>query len=259
MENDISPKYIIQLIQKIEDSLWQEFKSYKNVQFYIQRWQEEISYNDYNFYIRDSNGKLDLPSTLHGIDSNTLLKMAIDLGIETPDFIPCVPVFKNTLKESYQSAFDSFSKALKNIEEHPDIAIGLANSTLESILKEILKDERTQSIYDKKKTLYKLTVDVLKEFQLFPNNGIPEEITKIGSSILSMNQHIEKLRSEKTDLHGKDGDDYKIEDPMYAYFVVNGVSSIGLFLNAFYKSKFPPLSAINIEDNFDDEEDDLPF
>lgn len=257
MENNISPKYILQLIKKIETSLWNEFESYKNVKFYIERWQEEINYNDYNFYVRDNNGKLDLTSTLHGIDSSTLLKIAIDLGIETPDFIPCIPLFKNTLKSDYQSAFQSFSKAMKNVEEHPDLAIGLANSTLESILKEILKDTRTKTTYDKKKTLYKLTIDVLKEFQLFPGGEIPEEITKIGSSILTMNQFIEKLRSEKTDMHGKDTDDYKIDEPMYAYFVINSISSIGLFLSSYYKSKFPPLA--ELKEDLDFEQEDLPF
>ena len=58
--------------------------------------------------------------------------MAIDLGVETPDFIPSIPVLKNELKSDFETASQTFEKAYKNVEEDPSLAIGLANSALES-------------------------------------------------------------------------------------------------------------------------------
>ena len=92
---------------------------------------------------------------------------------------------------------------------------------------------------------------ILREFNL-TNTEHPKEIKTIGNSLLTINQAIEKLRSEKTDFHGKTSDDYLIEDPIYTYFIINSVATVGLFLNTFYKTKFPK-SVTKCED------DDLPF
>ena len=252
MNDKISPKYQMKLVENIGKAIWAEFDSNYASRFYIEKWYETDGMNWANFPIRtDGGGNIELIETLHGIDGETLLKIAIDLGVETPDFIPSIPQFKNELKENYNSAFDSFQKAIKNIEEHPDIAIVLANSTLESLLKEIIKDPRVPVHFDKTMTLKQLTDAVLKEFKLFPDKELPSEIRNIGSSFLSINQNIEKLRSEKTTSHGKTTDDYVINDTMYAYFVVNSVTTVGLFLNSFYKSKYSTIQQLN--------GDDLPF
>ena len=66
-----------------------------------------------------------------------------------------------------------------------------------------------------------------------------DEIKRIGSSLLNISKQIEKLRSDKTDLHGKRSIDYKIEDPIYTYFVVNCVTTVGLFFNTYFKLRFP--------------------
>lgn len=259
MNEKISPKYLMDLVSKIEKKIWLQYTSYKNALYYIEKWYEfhdDQNYSWENFRIvKKDTGDIDLLSTLHGIDGETILKIAIDLGIETPGFIPCTPQFKNTLKETYSSAFDSFEKAIKQIDEHPDVAIGLANSTLESIIKEIMHDVRIVINSSDKMTLYELTNCILKEFKLFPNKELPEEIMKIGSSLIQINQNIEKLRSNKTDLHGKTSIDYKITDSMYAYFVVNSVTTVGLFLDSYYKSKYPKEEIIEE----DDQVDNLPF
>jgi hypothetical protein len=258
MDDKISPKYLMKLIDQIENAIWTEYTSYKKVKLYIEKWQIGDGWNDWNFHIwtKDNEDIIDLPKTLHSIDGSTLLKMAIDLGVDTLDFIPCIPTFKNELKENYKNSFDAFEKALKQIEEHPDIAIGLANSSLESIIKEILKDDRINT-KSNNKTLYDLTKDILKEFEMFPNNTIPEEIKHIGSSFLKINQSIEKLRSEKTNLHGKTNEDYIVDNPLYAYFIVNSVTTVGMFLSSFYKLKFPQTQIINVQ--IDSDEYDLPF
>ena len=180
---------------------------------------------------------LDLNRTLHSMPGDIILRIAIDLGVDTPDFIPSIPTFKNELKSDFKTAYDTFIKAFKQIETDPSLAVGLANSALESIIKEILKDERISSKINGNETLYKLTTIILKEFNL-TNNNHPMEIKTIGSSLIAISQSIEKLRSEKTNFHGKTGEDYLLTEPIYTYLVVNAVSTVGLFLNSYFKTTF---------------------
>lgn len=259
MNDIISPKYQMKLVREVCDTIWQEFSSYKEVKLYIEKWQftepiQNHSWEKFKLATKDT-GDIDLLATLHNIDGETLLKIAIDLGIDTPDFIPCIPTFRNELKTSYEAAFSTFERAFKQIEEHPDLAIGLANSALESIIKEILKDDRINSKIKATETLYGLTTEILKIFQLYPTSEMPVEIKTIGSAFLSINQSVEKLRSEKTTVHGKTTGDYIINSPIYAYFVVNSISTVGLFINSFYKTKFPTEEIKTIETDVDD----LPF
>jgi len=259
MDDLVSPKYQMQLVNSVEKAIWDEYKTYKQVRLYISKWHKD-NYepggfnNNYweNFSIVEKPSKeIDLTATLHNMTGTDLLKVAIDLGVDTPDFIPSIPTFKNELKSDYKTAYDTFTKAYKQIDTDPSIALGLANSALESIIKEILKDERISSKVTGGETLYKLTSIILKEFNLIDDNH-PKEIKTIGSSLLSINQTIEKLRSEKTNFHGKTIDDYLINDPIYTHFVINSVTTIGLFLNSYYKTKLPkPKSVL---DN-----DDIPF
>jgi len=255
---EISPKYQMELVSKINLKIWEVYESYNNVGFYITKWHQVDEQNEWeNFFIYRKMNKeaIDLEKTLHHIEGEILLKMAIDLGIETPGFIPSFPTFKNELKSDYNSAFQSFEKAIKNIEEDPDLAVGLANSTLESIVKHILEDESLKTNAKGNDTLYKLTSNILKEFSMFPNgknSEMPEEINNIGSSLLNISQNIEGLRSKKTNLHGKAKDDYVLSDSLYAYFIVNSVITVGMFLKSFYETKYE----VNI---VEEEPDDLPF
>ena len=113
----------------------------------------------------------------------------------------------------------------------------MANSTLEGILKEILKDDIFKKNISEfsNKTLYELTNQILKELSLFPIGNMPNEIKGIGSSMLSMNKNIEQLRSNKSRFHGKLSEEIFIDNPIYAYFIVNSITTIGLFLISFYK------------------------
>jgi len=259
MENleAISPKYLMSLVKQIHEAIWREYITYRDVLFYIEKWHVWDDWNNgyENFSIKiKATGDIDLLATLHGIASNTLLKIAVDLGVETPDFIPSVATFRNEIKSEYQTATATFDKAFKQIETHPDVAIGLANSALESIVKEILKDDRISISSKETDTLYDLTNCILKEFKIYPQSDLPTEIRTIGSSLLSINKAIEGLRSTGTSFHGKTDEDYLIKDSIYTYFIVNSVSTIGLFLNTYYKTKLPkPLPTKIIE------EDDLPF
>ena len=64
---------------------------------------------------------------------------------------------------------------------------------------------------------------------------------------------IDDLRSDKTIFHGKTDSNYLVSEPFYAYFIVNSVSAVGLFLLNFYKQKYPPKTIVINAD------DDLPF
>lgn len=240
----ISPKYKVLLIRDIIDTLWKELQTWDNVWLYIKGWHREYTdrWPAENFNIKYSSAgkpRINLVETLNGIDEETLLKIAIDLGVETPDFIPSIPTFRNEIKAEYATASTTFDKAYKHIESEPETAIGLANSALESIIKEILKDGRITTEWKETDTLYSLIRSLLKEFKMQSNSNMPEEIKTIGSSLAAIAQGIEKLRSDKTLFHGKTDDDYVISDPMYVYFVVNSVCTVGMFLRSFYKKHYP--------------------
>lgn len=257
MNTFLSPKYQMALIQKIKVAIEFEYPTKQESEFYIKKWHEtDGDWNGgwENFgIVYENRSSFSLYQTLQNIDGELLLKIAVDLGIETPDFIPTVATFRNEIKSDYKTASSTFDKAFKQLESHPDIAISLVNSALESILKEIFKDERIQTKPSAGKTLYDLASELLKEFQLFPNSEIPLEIKTIGSSLLAMSKSIEKLRSENTSAHGRTTDDYVVTDPLYAYFIVNAASTIGLFLISYYKMKLPKKVVSQPI------EDDLPF
>ena len=247
------------IVQNINDRLFELYKSYEDVANYLDKW--HIVYdcygdneNFYFFYKDEERKKLDVKKTLHHIDGETLLKIAIDLGVETPDYIPSIPVFKNELKSSYETASQTFEKAFKNVEEDPSLAVGLANSALESIIKEILKDDRIDVEWNEKDTLSNLIKNICKAFKLTTDSEMPNEIKTISSSLLNACKAIDDLRSDKTIFHGKMDSNYVLTEPLYAYFIVNAVSTVGLFLLNFYKLRFPQIVKPVIEDI-----DDLPF
>lgn len=257
--NGISPRYQMSIVQNINDRLFELYKSYEDVANYLDKW--HIVYDCYGdnenfyFYFKDEERKkLDVKKTLHHIDGETLLKIAIDLGVETPDYIPSIPVFKNELKSSYETASQTFEKAFKNVEEDPSLAVGLANSALESIIKEILKDDRIDVEWNEKDTLANLIKSICKAFKLTTDSEMPNEIKTISSSLLNACKAIDDLRSDKTIFHGKMDSNYVLTEPLYAYFIVNAVSTVGLFLLNFYKLRFPQIVKPVIEDI-----DDLPF
>ena len=256
---EISLRYQMSIVQNINDRLFELYRSYEDVANYLDKW--HIVYdcygdneNFYFFYKDEERKKLDVKKTLHHIDGETLLKIAIDLGVETPDYIPSIPVFKNELKSSYETASQTFEKAFKNVEEGPSLAVGLANSALESIIKEILKDDRIDVEWNEKDTLSNLIKSICKAFKLTTDSEMPNEIKTISSSLLNACKAIDDLRSDKTIFHGKMDSNYVVTEPLYAYFIVNAVSTVGLFLLNFYKLRFPQIVKPVLEDI-----GDLPF
>lgn len=267
---DISAVYRMELIEKLDKTIWSKYSSYKKVEQYVKL--NQTLYDDFgnaNFDIVYVNNNIQLLDTLGNIaqsDSELLIKMAIDLGIETPDFIPSIPTFRNKLKDDYKNASTSFEKAFQNIEKNPADAVGNANSVLESIIKEILSDIRfTHISVVSNATSKKLVQEILKVFQLNPDSHeLPSQMKSISSSFITVAKAIEDLRSDNTLFHGQDSEKYLISEPLYAYFVVNACATVGLFLIDLYEKKFPKeqtlSDGIEFSDFFNDiSDDELPF
>ena len=229
------------LIKRIKTELIRQYSN-SDIRIYLSKWIEYYGAFNQNFGIcLKDNGELDLDATINNIDGETLLKIAIDLEIETPDFLPSIPIFKNEVKSSYKTAGKTFELACKKVNDEPGIAVSLANAALESIIKEILKDKRLfDDLYNDNDTLYKLTEKCLKKLKVHPSQHIPDEIKRIGSGLLKCCQAIEDIRSDETLVtHGKTDTDIVIEDPILAFFIINAVSTIGLFLLELYKKEYP--------------------
>jgi len=251
----ISPLYQINLQKTLKEVLFQELGGYKEVERYLRRWYESYNLNDSNFYFFYNGVNVDVLETLNTMDGELLLQIAVDLGVDTPDFIPSIATFKNEIKSSYATAYQTFEKALKEVYEHPDLSIGLVNSALESILKELGKDERLKESSNMAKgTLYDLAQNLLKSFDLFPSKDIPAEIRNIGSGLITILKNIEDLRSTKTKLHGLGDKDYMVTDTILAQFIVNASTTVGMFLLTYYKNRFPPA-----QDTTDTFFEKLPF
>lgn len=265
-----SPKYILELSQKLLVAIQDNFGQTGYVEDYLKRWQGPVDPRGFNdnlpFHIEykaDGSNRPDLKATFTNMDAEMILQIAVDLGLETPDFIPSVATFRNEIKSSYKTASATFEKATRQLEQDPSVAIALANSALESIIKEILKNPTIQvklaelpdavSKSIDTSTLYELTKKILKDFELFPGNSMPKEFNTLGSSMLAMNQAIETIRSTKTTAHGKVDGDYVVDDSLYAYFVVNSVATVGLFLKSYYEKKF------KVSHNRFSFDDDMPF
>ena len=236
------------MVQNIYKMLFELFGDRANVTQYIEKWHYDGDGNA-NFCACYEDRWMDVSETLHNIDGETLLKMAIDLGLETPDFIPCVPTFRNELKSCFETASQIFEKAFRNVDEDPSMAIGLANSALESIIKGILN---RMNLNAEKDTLSQLAKVVFKQFESDYRDTFPTEIKVIASSLINICNRIEDLRSAKTEFHGKTDCDFMVKDPLIAYFVVNSASTVGLLLLSFYKSKYPIKTDVVSQD-------DLPF
>ncbi len=236
----------MELVKKIENELWNKFQSYQYVKHYMIKWQKTTCSNDwnepdecnFNIHYKINTLEINLTETLHNIKDNELLfKIAIDLGIEIPNVIYGVPLIEKILYDRYEDAHIVFKDSLKKVYEEPDVAILMANSALEAIIKKICQDERIKSC-SKNHTTYNLIQHLLKEFEYFPNSKLDDRIRNIGSSLLTICQAIEGIRSENTTVHGHLKENYIVDDPLYAQFIVNTIATIGLFLINYYEKKY---------------------
>lgn len=257
MMDRILPSYKMRLAKEVKQALENNYIG-RELTYYIENWHEV--YDDYgnsNFGISysDQNREfVDLDDTLHRMDGETLLKIAIDLGVKTPDFIPSIPVFKNEIKSSYTFASKTFEKAFKDVDSSPDIACGLAVAALESIIKEIMADQRITINCRDKRDIVKLTEDILSAFNLKPDSQMIGVLRDLGSGIIKCANALGEIRGDKSSLHGHKSGDIIISESTSAYFVLNCVCSIGLFLIHLYQKNFPKDTSNNEWD-----ENSIPF
>lgn len=276
MENLLSHSYVMDLIDKISETLFQKYTTYKKVERYIKRWQKVIRYEQYGYnelepiynfypiYKDDNRDKVDVENTLNQLDDEMIIQMALDLNIEVPGIIYSIAKIEGLNKSDYRHAKTIFEAAIQKVYDKPDEAIGYANSALESIIKHILEQGKLEVDYNKKDTLYTLTQKVLKGLDYFPSKDVEERVRQIGSSLLNISQSIELLRSEKTKFHGKDSTQYIIDDPLYACFVVNSVATLGNFLISYYEKKYNELTHEELNSKAEEEydfisDDEIPF
>ena len=252
----LRPKYKQKLLKQIEDKIWKEYGSYARVESYLNDF-HEVWYNDGGFpdgeniaICRKKDENIDLTKTLATMDFDTMISMAVDLDIPVPTILPAFPTFTRSLTEGEfgtSLAYDNFMKAYKMVYEDPGQAISLANSSLETVIKHILADDRIKIEYNKNDTLHKLVEKILKAFGFFPSADVQKNVKNIGSSLLCMANEIEELRSDKTFSHGKGKTDFVIDDNLYSVFIVNSIITVGLFLISFYDKKYPPKSIFDEE------------
>jgi hypothetical protein len=267
---DISPKYMMDLIPQLSKRLWELFETakYQNVRRYIEKW--HTSYEVYNnwddsenfhiFFKDEKQREIDLDETLHKMDKTLVIKIAIDLDIDTPGFLPIVTQFKNVLKDNNQSAYQNFERATKNVYENPDEAVSLASSTLEGIIKTILAHESFKDNKDVTgKTLGKLVSSIIKVFGFDDQTNCPPELKTIASQLRGIGNTIEDLRSDKSTAHGKAHDEYVVDDPLWASFVVNTSASLGMFLWEYFERKYKPEHSKQAEVEPEIDLSEIPF
>ena len=239
----ILPSYKTDLEKKVRTAIESKYNG-RDATYYLENWHEvydDFGNCNFNLYYNDSNRQyLDLDATLHRMEGELLLKIAIDLGIETPDYIPSIPIFRNELKCSYEFASRTFEKAYREIESDPDTACGLAVAALESIIKEILQDDRITIQCRDKEDIHKLMDDILKAYSLLPSNDILPEIRILVSGLQKCATAMGNIRGDKSSLHGHKTGDIVISDAASVYFVINAVCTIGLYLIQVYRKQYPP-------------------
>ena len=51
--------------------------------------------------------------------NDILIKVAADIGVETPGLLPCIPVMKNVLNRNNTNAYANFERAVKTFTTIP--------------------------------------------------------------------------------------------------------------------------------------------
>lgn len=232
---DISPLYMQKLKNRVETTLWNLFdeSKYRQVEEYISRWHEADGFWE-NFCVYSKGDHIDLSRTLAEMPNDILIRLAADIGVETPGMLPCVPVMKNILNQNNTNAYSNFERAASNVYDHPDQAVALAASSLEGIIKTILQGVNPEAPA-KNSSLTKLTNAVVKELIRTCDDETPKEIQTLATQIRGLGNTIDNLRSDKSIAHGKVAGEYVIDDELWAEAVVNITATLGILLWRLYE------------------------
>lgn len=257
---DISPLYMQRLKGRVEAALWGLFdeSKYRQVEEYVRRWHEDYGTFDENFCICEKDGHIDLSQTLSLMPNDILIRIAADIGVETPGLLPCIPVMKNILNQSNTNAYTNFERAVKDVYDHPDRSVALAASTLEGVFKTILQglnpddDPKNSSLSD-------LTAKTVKELIGSCDSSTPKEVKTLASQIRGLGSTIDDLRSDKSTAHGKAPGDYVIDDALWAETVVNAAATLGLLLWRLYERSRATNETNQYDQPVDAYDGDIPF
>lgn len=246
----ISPKYMMQLISEIEAELWSMFKSPKdqNVRRYILKWHEEwtgyfddAGENFHIFYRDDAKSEIDLAETLHRMDEDIVFRIATDLGIDVPTMLPAIAIIKNNVKDQNLNVYENFTAATKKVYDEPDMAVVHASSALDDIIKAILDDPKIDSSKVSEKGSLSKQIKGLLDALGFKDDSEPKEIKAVAGQLRGIVGTIDEIRGSKTRVHGKAGNDYIIDNPLWSVFIVNACATVGLLLWSYYREKYPQL------------------
>ena len=254
-----SPTFLTDLVTKIIEKINEEY-NYDSKYTFIELCSKQYNFKMQNEYYEDGTSSFSLYQTIKHLacsDEDTLIAIALELGIEVPNVIYSLKEIQVKLDENnFETARKYLDEACQKIYKEPHTAWALANTCLETITKHILEDDRIkdQIDYKEKDTLYDLTQKILKAFEHYPSKEIGDSIKNIGSSFMTIAKSIENVRSENTDAHGKSSTQIIIEEPIYSTLAINSVITVGLFLLEFYEKKYPK----PVLNDFSDD-DDVPF
>lgn len=70
------------------------------------------------------------------------------------------------------------------------------------------------------------------------NTKCPQEIITLCSQLRSIGQTIDDLRSDKATAHGKLGEEYVVDEPLWAALAVNTCATVGIFLWELFNKKY---------------------
>lgn len=257
---DISPLYMQRLKGRVENALWNLFEEskYRQVEEYVRRWREDNGSFWENFCVFEKDGHIDLGRTLAGMPNDILIKMAADIGVETPGMLPCIPIMKNILNQNNTNAYANFERAVKDVYDHPDQSVALAASTLEGLFKTILQNS-DPSIRVKNLSLSDLTGKVVKQLIGDCDTSAPQEIRTLASQLRGLGSTIDDLRSDKSTAHGKAAGDYVVDDGLWAETVVNATATLGLLLWRLYERSCTEANAAPAVQSTPIYDDDIPF
>ncbi len=251
----ISPRFITDLIYQIAEELFkiQQINNHHNyIENFFRKWREVYEKTDRKkihlryFGNNEEEGRFDTLETLQNMEHELLFKIAVDLGIEIPGLIYSVA----TITGITQATRQSFEKACKEVYENPAHAVILANSALESLIKDICADDGIQDYKSKKPIQSNLLVHVLKEFKISQDPKLNANLRDITSGFQTASTAIQEIRSNHTKSHGAATAENRdvISDPLAAAFIVNACATIGLFLQGYYEKNYPKLP---VEETYD--------
>lgn len=234
----ISPLYMQRLKNRVESALWDLFNEskYRQVEEYVRRWHEDDGNLWENFFVYEKEDHIDLGRTLAEMPNDILIKMAADIGIETPGLLPCIPMMKNILRETNANAYANFERAVRNVYDYPDQSVALAASTLEGVFKTIIQNVN-QDASVKNLSLSKLTSRVVKDLVGSCDSSTPQEVKTLASQLQGLGDTIDNLRSDKSTAHGKAPNEYVVDDSLWAETVVNVSATLGIFLWRLYERR----------------------